>query len=170
MSACPDHDRQESGRLKLNTQFPYLLNARSDQANYCPDGCIWIAILALCMSPSGLESTSSGRLHQSSLIWTWNENLKLIDHWTSFGRAAETSGRMQACTEASRYSEGFGRKYTLSGRICLICLASGRYGTSSRQMEQWTDERPNGMTRRPDGWQGTEINFLENFTESSWRT
>jgi hypothetical protein len=45
--------------------------------------------------------------------------MKLIDHWTSSGRAAETSERMQAGTEASRYSEGSGRKSTSSGRMML---------------------------------------------------
>jgi hypothetical protein len=47
------------------------------------------------------------------------KNLKLIDHWWTSGRAAEMSGRMQAGTEASRYSGG-------SERMMLVCLASGR--------------------------------------------
>jgi hypothetical protein len=119
MSALPDHDRQTFRRLKLNTQFPYLLNALPDQTDWRPDGCIWIAILALCMSASGQESTPSGRLHQSSLIWTWKENLKLIDHWTSSGRATEMSRRMQVGIEASRYSEESGKKFTSSGRMML---------------------------------------------------
>jgi hypothetical protein len=34
MSARPDHERQASGRLKLNAQFPYLLKVRSDQAGW----------------------------------------------------------------------------------------------------------------------------------------
>jgi len=42
----------------------------------------------------------------------------------------------------------------------LVCRASGRYGTSSRRMELWTDERQDKMARRPDGWQGTEISDL----------
>jgi hypothetical protein len=67
--------------------------------------------------------------------------MKLIDHWTSSGQAAETSGQMEAGTKASRYSEGSERKST----------SSGRYGTSSRRLELWTNERPDGMTRRPDG-------------------
>jgi hypothetical protein len=58
---------------------------------------------------------------------------------------------MQAGTEASRYSGGSGQKDTSSGRMMLVCLASGRYDTSSRRMEQWTDGRPDGITRRPDG-------------------
>jgi hypothetical protein len=36
---------------------------------------------------------------------------------------------------------------TLSGRIMLVCLASGRDDTSSRWMEQWIDGRPDGMAR-----------------------
>jgi len=58
---------------------------------------------------------------------------------------------MQAGTEASRYSGGSGRKDTSSGQMMLVCLSSGRYDTSSERMEQWTDGRPDGITRRPDG-------------------
>jgi len=47
------------------------------------------------------------------------KNLKLIDHWWTFGRVAEMSGRMQAGTEASRYFEGSGRKNTSLDRWCL---------------------------------------------------
>jgi hypothetical protein len=41
------------------------------------------------------------------------------------------SGQMQAGTEASRYSEGSGRKNTSSEQMMLVCLASGRDDTSS---------------------------------------
>jgi hypothetical protein len=34
---------------------------------------------------------------------------------------------------------------TSSGRMMLVCLASGRDDTSFGQMEQWTDGRPDGM-------------------------
>jgi hypothetical protein len=34
-------------------------------------------------------------------------------------------------------------------------------------MKLWTDERPDGMTRLPDGWQGTKISDLYNSAESS---
>lgn len=74
MSACPDHDTLATGRLKFNTQFPYLLNVHPDHADWRSDDCIWILILALWMSTSGRESTSSGRLNQSSLIWTWKKS------------------------------------------------------------------------------------------------
>jgi hypothetical protein len=49
------------------------------------------------------------------------------------------SGRMQAGTEASRYSVGSGRKDTSSGQMMLVCLASGRDDTSSGRIKQWTD-------------------------------
>jgi len=62
-------------------------------------------------------------------------NLKLTDHWWGSGRAAETSGRMQAGTEASRYSGGSGRKDTSSGRMMLVYLASGRDDSLSERME-----------------------------------
>jgi hypothetical protein len=39
------------------------------------------------------------------------------------------------------------RMNTLSGRMMLVCLASGRDDTSSGRMEQWTDGRPDGMAR-----------------------
>jgi hypothetical protein len=54
------------------------------------------------------------------------KNLKLIDHWWTSGRAAEMSRRMQAGTEASRYSGGSRRKDTSSRRMMLVCLASGQ--------------------------------------------
>jgi hypothetical protein len=36
---------------------------------------------------------------------------------------------------------------TSSGRMMLVCLASGWNDTSSGLMEQWTDGRPDGMAR-----------------------
>jgi hypothetical protein len=50
------------------------MHARPNQADCHPNRCIWIAILALCMSASGWESMSFGRLHQSSLTQTWKES------------------------------------------------------------------------------------------------
>jgi hypothetical protein len=90
----------------------------------------------------------------------------LISYWKASGRAAETSGWLQAGTEASRYSEGFGWKSMSSERRMLGLLASERYGTSSGQMEQWTDERPDGMTRCPDGWQRTKFFWLVSSAKS----
>jgi hypothetical protein len=36
---------------------------------------------------------------------------------------------------------------TSSGRMMLVCLASGRDDMSSGLMEQWTDGHPDGMAR-----------------------
>jgi hypothetical protein len=47
--------------------------------------------------------------------------------------------------------------------------ASGLKVLVVRTDDALTDERLDEIPRRPDGWQGTEIDFLENFTESSWR-
>jgi hypothetical protein len=104
--------------------------------NRRPDGDIWITILALCMSTSVQESTSSGRLKQSSLklnlerIWSWS-----IDHWEASGRAAETSRRMEVGKVASRNNEGLDGMARRPDEWCLVCRASGRYGTSSGRME-----------------------------------
>jgi hypothetical protein len=43
---------------------------------------------------------------RSSLSWNLERNQKLIEHWEVSGHVAETSGRMQAGTETSRYSMG----------------------------------------------------------------
>jgi hypothetical protein len=67
-----------------------------------PDGHIWIAILAL-------RRRASGRLTDLSFSWNLERNQKLIEYWEASGHAAETSGRMQAGTETSRYSMGSGR-------------------------------------------------------------
>jgi hypothetical protein len=49
----------------------------------------------------------------------------------------------------------------------LVCWASERYGTSFGRMGLWTAGRPDRMTRRPDGWQGTEIFWLVSSAKSS---
>jgi len=43
---------------------------------------------------------------------------------------------------------------------------NGKFSSSGRMM-LWTVERPDGVTRRPDGCKGTEFNCLEIHTESS---
>jgi hypothetical protein len=47
---------------------------------------------------------------------------------------------MQVGTEASRYSGGSGQKDTSSGRMMLVSV--------------W---HPDGMTRRPDGWNSEQM-------------
>jgi hypothetical protein len=78
-----------------------------------------------------LWARSDGKPHRPDnvSIFPYSElgkNLKLIDHWWTSGRAVEMSGRMQAGTEASRYSGGSRRKDTSSGWMMLVCLAFGR--------------------------------------------
>jgi hypothetical protein len=51
---------------------------------------------------------------------------------------------------------------------CLVCLACGRYATSSGRLELEIDERQNGMTRRPNGWQGTDFSDLQNLLKHFW--
>jgi len=38
---------------------------------------------------------------------------------------------------------------------------SGRESTSSERMMLWTDGRPDGMTRLPNGWQGNKFSDLQ---------
>jgi len=61
-------------------------------ADWRPDGWIWIAILALWSSASGRESTSSGRLQQSSHIWTWKEIWSLITESRPDGLLSRSNG------------------------------------------------------------------------------
>jgi hypothetical protein len=48
---------------------------------------------------------------------------------------------------------------TSSGRMMLVCLASGQDGTSSGRMEQWTDGHPDGMARSSGRLTGN-LNFF----------
>jgi hypothetical protein len=109
----------------------------------CTDGDIWIAILALCMSASGRESTSSGRLKQSSLklnlerIWSWSITERRPD-----GLLKRPDG-CNAGTIASWYSKGPDGKCTSSGWVMLGLSSVQTDGT----VDRWHD--------RSDGWQGT---------------
>jgi len=48
---------------------------------------------------------------------------------------------------------------TSSGRMMLVCLASGRDDTSSGRMDQWTDRRPDEMARSSGRLTGN-LNFF----------
>jgi hypothetical protein len=74
-----------------------------------PDGHIWIVILAFTETPVRTGYHIVQTVDWSSLSWNLERNQKLIEYWEASGRAAETSGRMQAGTETSRYSMGSGR-------------------------------------------------------------
>jgi hypothetical protein len=88
----------------------------------------------------GRETTSSERLKSIFPFTELGKNLKLIDHWWTFGRAAERSGRMQAGTEASRHSVGCGRK-----RYVVRTDDAGLSGVRS-----W-------WTCRSDGWNSGQM-------------
>jgi hypothetical protein len=64
--------------------------------------------------------------------------------------------------ETSRHSGRYGRK-VLVVRIddALGRRAFIRYDTLSGRLALWTDGRPDGMTRHPDGWQGIEFPDLQ---------
>jgi hypothetical protein len=99
----------------------------------------------------------------------------LIEHWESSGRAAETSGRMQAGVVWSFSTQRKVRTeiHVVRTDYAFVWCASGRYVTSSGRLMHWTAGRPNGMTRRPDGWQGTEFSDLQsvqNLLEHFWIT
>jgi hypothetical protein len=120
---------------------------------------IWIAIPALRRSASGQESTSSGRLHQTSHSWTWKES----EAWSNterHPRAAETSGRMQTGTKASRYSGGSRQKSTSSGRMML--------GLSGVQTV-WHVVRTDGTVDKcASGWDGTVVRTADREPEIFW--
>jgi hypothetical protein len=97
----------------------------------------------------------------------------LFEHWEWSGRATESSKQMQA---------GAVRSFSIQRKVwteiqvvrtndALDWCASGRYDTSSGRLELWTAGRPDGMTRRPDGWQGTEffnLQTLHNLLKHFW--
>jgi len=107
------------------------------------DGHIWIAILALRRRASGRDTTSSGQLIDLPFLGTWKE----IRNWSSTGRRPDMLlKRPDGCKLAQKLLDTVrapNGMNTSSGRMMLVCLASGR-------MEQWTDGSP-------DGWQGTWI-------------
>jgi hypothetical protein len=111
------------------------------------DGHIWIAILALRRRGSRRDTTSSGRLIDLPFLGTWKE----IRNWSSTGwRPDMLLKRPDGCKLAQKLLDtvwGPDKMNTSSGRMMLVCLASGRDDTSSERMDQWTDRRPDRMAR-----------------------
>jgi len=112
-----------------------------------PNGHIWIAILALSRRASGRDTTLSWWLIDLPFLGTWKE----IRNWLSTGTCPDMLlKRLDGCKLAQKLLDtvwGLDRMNTSSGRMMLVCLASGRDDTSSGRMEQWTDGRPDGMAR-----------------------
>jgi hypothetical protein len=140
-----------SGRLIWFTQFPYLMLARPDHVDWRPDVWILNGILALWMSASGRESTSSKWLQQSSHNCVLERNPK----------ACRTLRFVRTCCWNVRTDISWSSSKLLGTKEGL----DGKFSSSGRMMV-WTVGRPDGMTRRPDGWQGTEFFWLVNCTES----
>jgi hypothetical protein len=131
-----------------STRNFHICNARvRTTAVRHPDSHIWIAILALRRRASGRDTTSSGRLIDLPFLGTWKE----IRNWSSTWRRSDVLlKRPDGCKLAQKLLDivwGPDGMNTSSGRMILVCLASGRGDTSSKRMEQWTDGRPNGMAR-----------------------
>jgi hypothetical protein len=112
-------------------------------------------------------------------------NLERIWSWSIIGRHPDgLLSRPDGCKLTQKLLDTVkgldGNKRRLDG-WCLICLASGRYGTSFGRKEQWTDERPDrrnsgqmsvrtGWHGHPDGWQGTEnlLTCKQNLLKYFW--
>jgi hypothetical protein len=133
------------------------MHARPDHADWSPDVGIWITILALWMG-------ASGRLQQSSHICVLEGNPEAWSNTES--RPDVLLKRPDGCKleqfETSRHSGRFERKVLVVWTDdALDWCASWRYDTSSGRLVLWTAGRPDGMTRRPGGWQGTEFSNLQ---------
>jgi hypothetical protein len=125
-------------------------------------------------STSGWESTSSGRLQQSSHICVLKEILKL---WSNTeGRLDGLLKRPDGCKmeqfEASRHRGRPGWKVLVVRMDDAVdCRSSKWFDTSSGRMVLWIVWRPDCMTRCLDGKQGTgfsELWSVQNFLEALW--
>jgi hypothetical protein len=144
----PDHDRQSSGRLKSNRQFPSLMHTRPDQS--CQTSGRSYLNCDSCLTETRVRTgyhISSKRLIDLPFLGTWIE----IKKWSSTGRRPDMLLKCpDGCKRAQKLLDtvwGPDGMNTSSGRMMLVCLASGRDDTSSGRMEQWTDGRPNGMAQ-----------------------
>jgi hypothetical protein len=152
--------RRPEGWSRIGNFLIWWARVRTN-SDWRSDGDIWIAILALFMSASRWETTSSGRCTNRP-ISELGKNLKLIDHWWASRRAAEMSRRMQVGTEASRYNGGSGRKDTSFERMMLVCVASGRdehVVQTDGTVDRWTSGRDNTSSGRLTGSLKSSIFF-----------
>jgi len=81
-------------------------------------------------------------------------NLPLIELGKKIGSWSITGRRSDWCKLAQKLLDtvkGLDENPRRPDGWCLVCLVSGWYGTSSGRMEQWTNERPDGMARS-SGW------------------
>jgi hypothetical protein len=109
------------------------------KADWRPEGDIWIAILALFMSVSGRETTSSGRCINLPIFWTWKESeadRSLMDVRT---------GCWEVRTDAS-----WNRSFSIQWRV------------RTKRYIIWTDDAGlsgirSGWTHHLDGWNSEQM-------------
>jgi len=131
-------DRRPDGWSRIGNFHISCTRVRTN-AHWRPDEGIWIAILALCMSASERETTSSGWLYQSSLIL----NLERIWSWSITDRRPDGLLR---CLDGCRLEQK------------LLDTVEGLDGKTRRPDGWcWSVECLNGMTRRLDGWNSGQM-------------
>jgi hypothetical protein len=118
--------------------LPYVW-ARLDWNPRRPDGCINLPLFEL-----------------GKKIWSWSITRRCPDGLLSRPDGYKLEQKLLDTMEGP---DGNPRR---PDAWCLVCRASGQYGTSSGRLELWTDEPPDWRTCRPDGWQGTDFSDLQN--------
>jgi hypothetical protein len=134
MCTHPFHDRQSSGRLKSNRQFPSLMNARPDQ------GCL----------TSGQVYLNCDSCLVETCVRTGYHIVRTVD-WSSLYWNME---RIWNCSSTERRSDGLLRR---PDGCKLDRTFSTQWMVRAEMHVVWTDGvwsvwRPDGMTRRPNGW------------------
>jgi hypothetical protein len=119
IGSCPD------GWSQIGNLLLWCMRVRTTAVRRS-DGHIWIAILAWRRRASGRDTTSSGRLIDLPFLRTWKE----IINWSSAERRLDMLlKRPDGCKLAQKLLDtvwGPDGMNTSSGRMMLICLASGR--------------------------------------------
>jgi hypothetical protein len=95
----------------------------------------------------------------SSLSWNLERNQKLNKYWEASRHAAETSGRMQAGTETSRYSMGSGRNehFIQTDDSGLSSVQTGWHVVrTDGTVDRWASGRDGSIVRMAD----MELKFL----------
>jgi hypothetical protein len=137
--------RLSSGRWIWCMQFPYMKLARWDHEDRRQDVWILNARLALWMSGSGRESTSSRWLQLSSHICVLERNL-IADRTLRGVRTCYWNVRTDASWNSSELLD------TKEG-------SDGKFSSSERMM-LWTVGLPDSISRRLDGCKGSDFSDL----------
>jgi len=111
-----------------------------------PNGWIWIEKLAFGWARSDENPHRPDDCSNLPIFDFGKKIWSLVEHWVSSGRAAETSGQMQAGAVWS-----FSTQRKVQTGIHVV-----RTDDAMKTLAE-NPHRPDGMTCRPDGWQGTEF-------------